>query len=171
MKCPSCGHIFDAKRVFLEPEPDFEDFWRSYPRKQARKDALRAWHQTAKSRPSLPDLLAALATAKLSQAWQSENGRFVPFAASWLRAERWTDSLPVAREDGTVSARECWRKIALLTEGPDTMYLKSWVEASWDGLDLKLTPKTASAALALRAHWGELVRLAQDYDVQLKGDL
>jgi len=170
VRCPSCGHVFDARRVFLEDDPDFQEFWAAYPRKQARKDALRAWHQLSSNRPGLPDLLAALATARMSQQWMAERGRYVPLAASWLRAERWTDAVPITRADGIVSAREAWRRIALMVEGPGATYLRSWVETRWDGPMLVVEGKTASAKQALISHWAELTRIAQDYDVTLLMD-
>jgi len=100
----------------------------------------------------------------------AERGRYVPLAASWLRAERWTDAVPITRADGIVSAREAWRRIALMVEGPDATYLRSWVEVRWDGMKLIVTGKTLSATQALLAHWNDLNRIATDYDVTLLMD-
>lgn len=68
--------------------PDgFDEFWVSYPRKTAKADAVKAWKQTAKKRPAMPVLLAALETAKAG--WSDP--RYVPYPASWLRGQRWED--------------------------------------------------------------------------------
>lgn len=65
----------------------FEVFWAAYPKKVAKGDALKAWKQTARKRPVMAELLAALETAKAG--WGDR--QFIPYPASWLRAERWAD--------------------------------------------------------------------------------
>ena len=174
MKCPHCNAIFDTAKTVLEADPDFLEFWAAYPprdgRKQGRKQAVLAWHRTAPRRPPLADLLEALRQAKQSQQWQTERGRYIPLAASWLNADRWTDALILPGDGGTVSARELWRRIALLVDGLDVMYLRAWVEPSWEGPILCVRPRVEAARAALRNHWPELERLAKDYDITLKGE-
>ena len=74
---------------------DFEQFWRVYPRKCAKGDARKAWKQTEKIRPTLPELLKAVYAARASKQWLKDDGDFVPYPASWLRSERWDDVLEV----------------------------------------------------------------------------
>lgn len=65
----------------------FEAFWRSYPRRVAKLDALKAWKQL---NPPIEDVLTALT-------WQREQWHdltYVPYPASWLRAGRWMDERP-----------------------------------------------------------------------------
>jgi hypothetical protein len=73
----------------------FEKFWSSYPRRVAKGDARKAWLQTAKIRPPMPLLLAAVEAQKQSEQWLKDGGTFIPYPASWLRAERWDDELMV----------------------------------------------------------------------------
>lgn len=82
------------------PQFTFADFWRAYPRRVARKDAEKAW---AKIDPAeYPKIFAAVARAKKHDDWRREEGRFIPYAATFLRGERWNDEL-----DSDVTMGEC----------------------------------------------------------------
>jgi hypothetical protein len=74
---------------------DFEMFWKSYPRKAAKGDARKAWLQTAKIRPETGELLQVIEQHKQTEQWLRDGGQFIPYPASWLRAERWEDELTV----------------------------------------------------------------------------
>lgn len=76
-------------------DSDFTAFWSAYPRKVAKPAALKAW-RSAKRRPPLADLLAALDRHKRSEQWQT--ARFIPHPATWLNGQRWDDQLPTADE-------------------------------------------------------------------------
>lgn len=79
----------------MSDDEGFEEFWKIYPRKCSKGDARKAWKQTQKIRPSLAELLKAVYAARASKQWQKDDGEFVPYPASWLRAERWDDELEV----------------------------------------------------------------------------
>ncbi len=68
----------------------FEDFWLLYPKRQAKKDATRAWAKMSEA-----DRLAALvAVVDWRAVWRSRgDDRYTPLPASWLNAERWTDEV------------------------------------------------------------------------------
>jgi hypothetical protein len=76
-------------------DSDFTAFWSAYPRKVAKPAALKAW-RSAKHRPPLADLLAALDRHKRSEQWQA--ARFIPHPATWINGQRWDDQLPIADE-------------------------------------------------------------------------
>lgn len=69
----------------------FDAFWKAYPKKRSKGDALKAWRQTQVWRPTLPVLLDALERAKRSPDWTKSDGQFVPYPATWLRAHGWED--------------------------------------------------------------------------------
>lgn len=76
----------------------FEEFWKEYPNKTAKKKALESWVRIFKEVPNieLADALAAqvmsgLAKAKKSSQWTKNNGDFVPHPTTWLNQERWND--------------------------------------------------------------------------------
>ncbi|MEZ0388764.1 MAG: hypothetical protein ACAI34_16950, partial [Verrucomicrobium sp.] len=71
----------------------FDEFWRGYPRKDARARALKAWQGVkAKCRPRLVDLMTALAHQAASDRWRENEGRFIPHAATWIHGRRWEDA-------------------------------------------------------------------------------
>lgn len=71
----------------------FDSFWTSYPKKRNKGDARKAW-KALKPIPSLVDkILSALTSAKKSKDWIKEDGKYIPYPASWLRSEGWDDEL------------------------------------------------------------------------------
>ena len=70
----------------------FDQFWASYPRREAKKDAKKAWAQ-ANGEKHVDAILAALAWQRRLDSWVRG---FVPLAATYLRGERWEDENPLA---------------------------------------------------------------------------
>jgi hypothetical protein len=81
---------------------DFEEFYRTYPKREARAKALKAY-QGALKKGATPEMLLEGAT-RATGAYQHDIDRrgretayqFVPQPASWLNAERWADAPPPA---------------------------------------------------------------------------
>ena len=72
-------------------EEEFESWWKQYPRKLAKGDARKAWHQTSKIRPPVGRLIKAVIAARGCEQWRKDGGSFIPYPATWLRQERWED--------------------------------------------------------------------------------
>ena len=75
---------------------DFAAFWAIYPRKCAKGDARKAWNQTASIRPDMDSLIAAVKAQINCEQWRKDGGTYIPYPASWLRAERWDDEIEIA---------------------------------------------------------------------------
>ncbi len=75
-----------------EPPSDFESFWRLFPRKCAKQDALRAWKKVRAE--EVPAILAAVERWKSTYEWQCDGGRFIPYPATFLNGRRWEDQVP-----------------------------------------------------------------------------
>ncbi len=75
-----------------EKGPDFGAFWAQYPRKVAKRDAMRAWTKLRSA-----DRLAAMQALPAHNAfWQKKFGAdrsFIPHPATWLNGGRWEDEL------------------------------------------------------------------------------
>ena len=71
----------------------FEEFWKAYPKKKAKHDAMKAFEKVT---VPLETLLQALEQQKKSTDWQKENGQFIPHPATWLNGKRWEDQLSQA---------------------------------------------------------------------------
>jgi hypothetical protein len=74
----------------------FDDFWKVYPKKVNKKDAFKAFKSIKNVEQLLPDILADVEMKKNTNDWQRENGRFIPYPASYLRGERWNDVNEIA---------------------------------------------------------------------------
>ena len=73
------------------PAPCFDDFWLLYTRRQARKDAVKAW---ARLGPA-DQMEALVALVDWRRVWLARgDDRYTPLPATWLNGERWTDELP-----------------------------------------------------------------------------
>ena len=85
-----------------DPDPDFEAFWRAYPRKVGKGAAAKAWLR-AKTL-SYPDTIIAAVTRHRFD----HRERFIPHPATWLNQERWLDEQstfdPVLRAAGLSEA-------------------------------------------------------------------
>lgn len=80
----------------------FLDFWKVYPRRQAKGDAFKAF-EVARKRGLLPDDLVAIVKAYAATR-EGEDPDFTPLPASWLRAARWDDEAPSAPKSATTEA-------------------------------------------------------------------
>ena len=70
-----------------KPETDsfsksFDDFWKAYPKKVSKSNALKA-----------------LEKQKQSSQWQKDNGQFIPYPTTWLNGKRWEDDLNTGEEE------------------------------------------------------------------------
>lgn len=75
----------------------FDRFWKIYPRKRKRGDALKAWKALRPSAPLLDRILKAVESQRESPDWRKEQGRYIPYPATWLRAQGWEDVLESPR--------------------------------------------------------------------------
>ena len=82
-----------SRRHGLAP-PDrerFDTFWRAYPRRVKKAEAVKWWSTHRPDAGQLAAMLDAIARQQLSADWQKENGRFIPHPPTWLNQQRWED--------------------------------------------------------------------------------
>lgn len=84
----------ERKRDRGETE-DFIAFYEAYPRKRARGDAWRAWRSIDPSPELAAEIMAAIEEQRRTS-WAEADPQFIPYPASWLRAERWKDEIEAA---------------------------------------------------------------------------
>ncbi len=86
------------KQVF-EPKKDsfsesFDDFWKAYPRKVSKTNALKAWNELKPNDELVRIILAALEKHKKASQWQKGDGdQYIPYPAKWINDRRWEDEL------------------------------------------------------------------------------
>ena len=76
----------------LAPSGAFEQFWSAYPRKKSKGQAEKAWKAHANG--NIEPIMAGLQRAIASTEWAKDNGKFIPYPATWLNAKGWLDEAP-----------------------------------------------------------------------------
>lgn len=80
----------------------FDDFWRAYPRKTGKAQAVKAW---GKLKPVDREQAVGILPEHVSYWHRAGTAtQFIPHPATWLNGRRWEDELPSA--DQTRSRRE-----------------------------------------------------------------
>ena len=97
----------------------FEQFWRLYPKKKSRKDALKAWNKLNPDAELQTVMITALAKHCVSRDWTKDAGQYIPMASTWINGERWHDVLQPAVATAQGSA------FNNLPQHTDDMYLES----------------------------------------------
>lgn len=91
--CPSSENthspsLFDTK----SQDELFNIFWNEYPRKEAKKEAHKAWFKIQPNEMLFNKIIDGLKRAKRSAGW-NKGKQFIPLPATWLNGERWEDQL------------------------------------------------------------------------------
>ena len=74
-----------------ELEARFERFYASYPNKRGKADALKAFKKIKPSEDLLAVMISAIEDQKTWESWTKENGKFIPYPATWLNRGQWQD--------------------------------------------------------------------------------
>ncbi|KVZ26990.1 hypothetical protein WL14_00665 [Burkholderia cepacia] len=81
----------DKASAQIDKDESFASFWKLYPRKDAKVQARKAFLKLAPSAELLEQILDALDRFKRCDQWVREDGKFIPFASTWLNQRRWED--------------------------------------------------------------------------------
>jgi hypothetical protein len=79
----------------IDPDPAFEEFWKTYPRREAKGAARRAWGKAV--RLTNPDEILSAAARYRDDS--NRDPAFTAHPATWLNGERWLDGPLPARND------------------------------------------------------------------------
>lgn len=72
-------------------DEQFNRFWDAYPKRVSKGEALKAWAQLKPTRRTVDQMIEALAWQVRQTSWREQGGKWVPYPASWLRAQKWLD--------------------------------------------------------------------------------
>lgn len=91
---PTKGESGVKTQAKTDHHEEFEQFWAVYPKKKSKLDAVRAWEKLHKAgkMPPIGVILAAVKTQKADPEWVKDEGKYVPYPATWLNGHRWEDS-------------------------------------------------------------------------------
>ena len=88
-------------------EQRFGEFWSAYPKKVGKKAALTAWKRLKPNAFLFERIMKAVTTAKNSEQWKREGGRFIPNPSTWINQGRWDDEpLPPVYKNGSQFSHE-----------------------------------------------------------------
>jgi hypothetical protein len=77
----------DSKKDKVE----FTMFWDIYPKRVAKQDAIRAWSKLTPQEQETA--LKVIPRHKDTPDWKKEDGKFIPYPATWLNGRRWEDQI------------------------------------------------------------------------------
>lgn len=80
----------------------FDKFWQAYPRKVSKKEAQKSWKKINPSLELFEKILKALEMVKQTEQWKKDNGKFIPYPATWLNQERWNDEINMMQDNKPV---------------------------------------------------------------------
>ena len=79
-------------------EKQFDKFWQAYPKKVSKKEAQKSWNKINPSLELFEKILKALEIVKQTGQWNTDNGKFIPYPATWLNQERWTEEIKMMQD-------------------------------------------------------------------------
>jgi hypothetical protein len=98
IQSPTKSVLIEEKREeknIIRKHEDFDVFYKSYPKKKNRGDAEKAWNSL---KPDLQSVLNALEWQKKNIDWTKEDGKYIPYPASYLRSRAWEDEKPAPKK-------------------------------------------------------------------------
>lgn len=84
----------------------FEEFWSAYPKKKAKEDARKAWVKLKPDETLGKEIIQAVMENSKSKDWLKENGKYIPYPATYLNGKRWEDERNEANGQNTGNPRK-----------------------------------------------------------------
>lgn len=86
----------------------FDYFWKLYPRKE-KKAKAKSWFEKSKISDELFELIISkLELFKKTESWNKDDGKYIPYAITWLNQKRWEDEIKL--EESKAEENERIRK-------------------------------------------------------------
>lgn len=76
-------------------DPNFEIFFKNYPKKIDKASAMRAWFKILPDQTLFEKINKCVNDLKKSKNWLKDNGQFIPHPTTFLNQRRWEDELPI----------------------------------------------------------------------------
>lgn len=69
----------------------FEEFWSVYPKKKAKEAAKKAWVKLKPDETLGKTIITAVLKTVNTADWKKDNGKYIPYPATYLNGKRWED--------------------------------------------------------------------------------
>jgi len=103
------------KNVKNNNTSEFDLFWNEYPKKTSKADAKKAFDKAIK-KTDINQIIEAIRIQKRSEQWQKENGQFIPYPATWLNKEKWSDELIEYKDECSINSERKKREFEMLAK-------------------------------------------------------
>lgn len=105
-----------------KPQTEFNDerfvkFWNEYPRKIAKKNCQLIWEKLNVTDELFEKIMNGLSDYKYCEQWQADDGKYIPYPATWLNQARWNDDILTDDEKFVKTIHEIMHKQTTNTEG------------------------------------------------------
>lgn len=102
--------IIPHRRCIIDKKGNiqFDYFWKLYPRKEKKSNA-KSWFEKNKISDELFSLIISkLELFKKTESWNKDDGKYIPYAITWLNQKRWEDEIKL--EESKEEENEIIRK-------------------------------------------------------------
>jgi len=76
--------------------PGFDAFWKAYPNKVGKLNALKSWNKLKPDDDLQAIMLSAIGIQSRSEKWTADGGRYISNPTTWLNGALWQDDLKPA---------------------------------------------------------------------------
>lgn len=84
----------------------FEEFWSAYPKKVAKEAARKAWVKLKPDETLGKEIIQAVMENSKTKDWLKENGKYIPYPATYLNGKRWEDERNESNGQNTGNTRK-----------------------------------------------------------------
>ena len=84
----------------------FDEFWKAYPKKKAKEAARKAWVKLKPDETLGKEIIQAVTDSAKTKDWIKENGKYIPYPATYLNGKRWEDERNDANGQNTGNPRK-----------------------------------------------------------------
>lgn len=84
----------------------FEEFWKAYPKKKAKEAARKAWVKLKPDETLGKEIIQSVMENSKTKDWLKENGKYIPYPATYLNGKRWEDERNESNGQNTGNTRK-----------------------------------------------------------------
>ena len=84
----------------------FDEFWKAYPKKKAKEAARKAWVKLKPDETLGKEIIQAVIESAKTKDWLKENGKYIPYPATYLNGKRWEDERNESNGQNTGNTRK-----------------------------------------------------------------
>ena len=102
----SIGNNIDIPSFQTPIEELFLKFWKAYPKKVGKQDALKSFKKIKPSKELVDKMVSVIEDAKNTDQWTKNGGQYIPNPSTWLNQGRWDDDISTYTRRSSSEGRE-----------------------------------------------------------------